>query len=71
MPDAVVKEKDEHLALFLGMHRHDKERGAEADQLLLSNGAPRRGQDDELANELNEPARTVKRAEPSLTCSLV
>lgn len=32
---AVIKEKDEELALFLEMRRREKERGA-ADQLLLS-----------------------------------
>ncbi|CAL4965128.1 unnamed protein product [Urochloa decumbens] len=39
---AVIKEKDEELALFLEMRRREKERGAAAaaaDQLLLSGGA--------------------------------
>ncbi|XP_062191238.1 uncharacterized protein LOC133894960 isoform X2 [Phragmites australis] len=39
---AVIKEKDEELALFLEMRRREKERGAAAEQLLLSghgNGA--------------------------------
>uniref|UniRef100_A0A0A9DEF8 Uncharacterized protein n=1 Tax=Arundo donax TaxID=35708 RepID=A0A0A9DEF8_ARUDO len=33
---AVIKEKDEELALFLEMRRREKERGAAAEQLLLS-----------------------------------
>ncbi|OEL30602.1 hypothetical protein BAE44_0008376 [Dichanthelium oligosanthes] len=36
---AVIKEKDEELALFLEMRRREKERGAAADQLLLSGTA--------------------------------
>ena len=40
---AVIKEKDEELALFLEMRRREKERGAAADQLRLSGGAAEAG----------------------------
>nr|CAB3472269.1 unnamed protein product [Digitaria exilis] len=40
---AVIKEKDEELALFLEMRRREKERGAAADHLLLSGAAAAAG----------------------------
>ncbi|KAF8705042.1 hypothetical protein HU200_031300 [Digitaria exilis] len=40
---AVIKEKDEELALFLEMRRREKERGVAADHLLLSGAAAAAG----------------------------
>ncbi|RLM74011.1 polycystic kidney disease protein 1-like 3 [Panicum miliaceum] len=66
-----VKEMDVELALLLEMPRREKERGAAANQLLLSDdtAAGVGCCNFELAHKLNEPARAAKRVEPSLTSS--